>query len=254
MFAVNVNNLLVYPPQLASRKQFIEYKLKLATRVGADGSSVATGVSPADRAALIAELTEVQANMEALIRQYERRFNEAYLRMTATGTGCLDSTPATPAAVGNALGGAYGAVPNTPTASSPQHQQQHHSLSFRDTKEPGSWAADTNTRASFSSGSGGGNGNGSGASRSHSIGGAGAGPGGAVGNPSYAKEGVHPSYSKTNTNTNTNTNTSSTSSAAANPSYSKESTPSYAKESTPSYSKEGSGASKSAFKSIPPVR
>lgn len=81
--------------QLASRKQFIEYKLKLATRVGSDGSSSsAGGVSAADRAALIAELTEVQANAEALVRQYERRFGEPYLRMTPAGPET--AAPATP--------------------------------------------------------------------------------------------------------------------------------------------------------------
>jgi hypothetical protein len=83
--------------QLASRKQFIEYKLKLATRTGPDGTSVTTGVSPADRAALIAELTEVQANSEALIRQYERRFGEAYGKVGTDGPG---SVPASPAAAG----------------------------------------------------------------------------------------------------------------------------------------------------------
>lgn len=80
---------------MASRKQFIEYKLKLATRVGSDGSSSsAGGVSAADRAALIAELTEVQANLEALVRQYERRFGEPYLRMTPAGPET--AAPATP--------------------------------------------------------------------------------------------------------------------------------------------------------------
>lgn len=87
----------VYVLQLASRKQFIEYKLKLATRVGSDGSSTGTGgVSPADRAALIAELTEVQSNVEALVRQYERRFGEPYLRMTPAGP-----EPPAPATPGN---------------------------------------------------------------------------------------------------------------------------------------------------------
>lgn len=67
--------------QLASRRQFIEYKLKLSSRIGTDGSSGTTGVSPADRAALIAELTEVSANLEALTRQYERRFNEPFAKV-----------------------------------------------------------------------------------------------------------------------------------------------------------------------------
>ena len=102
--------------QLASRKQFIEYKLKLATRVGSDGSGPgSSGVSPADRAALIAELTEVQANVEALVRQYERRFGEPYLRMTPAGPD--GGAPPTP---GGSNTGAY-AVLNSPRQ---QPQQQ----------------------------------------------------------------------------------------------------------------------------------
>jgi hypothetical protein len=89
--------------QLASRKQFIEYKLKLSTRTGADGTSVTTGVSPADRAALIAELTEVSANLEAVVRQYERRFNEPYAKLST------DIAPGTPSQGG-------GFVPQSTTA------------------------------------------------------------------------------------------------------------------------------------------
>jgi hypothetical protein len=91
--------------QLASRKQFIEYKLKLSTRTGADGTSVTTGVSPADRAALIAELTEVSANLEAVMRQYERRFNEPYAKLST------DIAPGTPSQQGG------GFVPQSPAAS-----------------------------------------------------------------------------------------------------------------------------------------
>lgn len=103
--------------QLASRKQFIEYKLKLATRVGSDGSGPgSSGVSPADRAALIAELTEVQANVEALVRQYERRFGEPYLRMTPAGPD--GGAPPTPGGSCNTSTGAYAAL------NSPRQQQQ----------------------------------------------------------------------------------------------------------------------------------
>jgi len=106
--------------QLASRKQFIEYKLKLATRVGSDGSGPgSSGVSPADRAALIAELTEVQANVEALVRQYERRFGEPYLRMTPAGPD--GGAPPTPGGSNsNNNTGAYAAL-NSPRQ---QTQQQ----------------------------------------------------------------------------------------------------------------------------------
>jgi hypothetical protein len=50
-----------------SRKQFIEYKLKL-TR----------DTSTSEKADLISELTEVKANLERLMKDYERRFNESY--------------------------------------------------------------------------------------------------------------------------------------------------------------------------------
>jgi hypothetical protein len=114
--------------QLANRKQFIEYKLKLATRVGPDGtSSVTVGITPADRAALIAELTEVQNNTDALIRQYERRFGESYSKIAGgndSGGGAPASmgysqmsTPAasafspSPLAAATAAGGAVGITP-----------------------------------------------------------------------------------------------------------------------------------------------
>lgn len=57
--------------QLSNRKQFIEYKLKLATKVG-DASSAA------EKADLIAELTDVKANLDKLTRNYEKTFHESY--------------------------------------------------------------------------------------------------------------------------------------------------------------------------------
>ena len=59
--------------QLSHRKQFIEYKLKLAQKNGSDGQS-----SSAEKADLIAELTEVKNNLEKLTRNYERTFHESY--------------------------------------------------------------------------------------------------------------------------------------------------------------------------------
>lgn len=187
--------------------------------MGADGSSVAsTGVSPADRAALIAELTEVQSNTEALIRQYERRFGEAYMKLTGAGNGGLESAPATPAAAGgNALGGAYGAAPAT---TSPHNRDGN--------RDSISWGQDVNPRASFTNS--GMNMNTGPATRNNSI--AGASGAGGAGN-----------------NNNTNTGTMSTANAT-----SYMSPLAASKLNNPTAASSASGSTKSAFKSIPPVR
>ena len=59
---------------MINRKQFIEYKLKLASRLGAEGNSM----TQSERAALITELTEVQGNIDVMIKQYEKKYNESY--------------------------------------------------------------------------------------------------------------------------------------------------------------------------------
>lgn len=114
----NLYNIVFLCVQLANRKQFIEYKLKLATRASADGTSAAAGVSAADRAALIAELTEVQANSEALIRQYERRFGESYAKLGGEGAGPGPSAvyvASTPGSVSWESGGTGGQLQSNPS-------------------------------------------------------------------------------------------------------------------------------------------
>lgn len=68
--------------QLLNRKQFIEYKLKLASKVGGAGDS-----SSAEKADLITELTEVKANLEKLTRQYEKSFGESFAAVNSPAGG-----------------------------------------------------------------------------------------------------------------------------------------------------------------------
>ncbi len=68
--------------QMLNRKQFIEYKLKLASRIGGEGSN---GLSSADKALLITELTEIQQNLDLQIKRYEKKYGEPFLR-PADGT------------------------------------------------------------------------------------------------------------------------------------------------------------------------
>ena len=104
---------LIFVTQLASRKQFIEYKLKLATRTGADGGGLNSGVSAADRQALAAELVEVQSSSDALIRQYEKRFGESYLKMSV-GDGAAGAGGSSVSAAAAPAGSAQAPVPSTP--------------------------------------------------------------------------------------------------------------------------------------------
>eukprot|EP01037_Dinobryon_pediforme_P018491 gene18491-18768_t len=64
--------------QAISRRQFLEYKLKLAARL--DGSSSASGLSPADKAAFITELTEISSLLDASTKQYEKKYGESYFK------------------------------------------------------------------------------------------------------------------------------------------------------------------------------
>ena len=79
-----VNNKLsdrVPIAQAISRKQFIEYKLKLASRLGGDGGSL----TPAERATLITELTEIQASMDQATKLYEKKYGESYFKFSVPG-------------------------------------------------------------------------------------------------------------------------------------------------------------------------
>jgi len=74
---------------LINRKQFLEYKLKLSSRLTTDNSGANNNnstISASERAALITELTEIHNNLEILMNQYERRFGESYSKMTTTNT------------------------------------------------------------------------------------------------------------------------------------------------------------------------
>ena len=82
---------------MINRKQFLEYKLKLSSRLTHNdnypsGTTTTNNnnstISAAERAALITELTEIQNNIEVLMVQYERKFGESYSKMTtATSAG-----------------------------------------------------------------------------------------------------------------------------------------------------------------------
>ena len=78
---------------MINRKQFLEYKLKLSSRLTHNDNNPAgttttnnnnSTISAAERAALITELTEIQNNIEVLMVQYERKFGESYTKLTAT--------------------------------------------------------------------------------------------------------------------------------------------------------------------------
>lgn len=62
-----------------NRKQFIEYKLKLASRsTGPAGSETNIAAGNAEKASLIAELTEIKNNLERSTKQYEKSFGEGF--------------------------------------------------------------------------------------------------------------------------------------------------------------------------------
>jgi hypothetical protein len=75
---------------LINRKQFIEYKLKLATRASNEGGS--GSLLPAEKASLIQELTEVKGNLDRLSRQFEKDFGESGPNV-ASGLTQLSPTP-----------------------------------------------------------------------------------------------------------------------------------------------------------------
>jgi len=85
--------------QAISRRQFLEYKLKLASRM--DGSSTSSsGLSAADRAAFITELTEIQSSLDASTKHYEKKYGESYFKTTSlepvAGSSSAVSTPSQP--------------------------------------------------------------------------------------------------------------------------------------------------------------
>ena len=67
--------------QALSRKQFIEYKLKLASRLGGDGATMSSG----ERASLITELTEIQTSMDQAVKLYEKKYGESFTKFTVPG-------------------------------------------------------------------------------------------------------------------------------------------------------------------------
>jgi len=87
--------------QAISRRQFLEYKLKLASRMdGSSSTSSSSGLSAADRAAFITELTEIQASLDASTKHYEKKYGESYFKTTslepAAGNSSVASTPSQP--------------------------------------------------------------------------------------------------------------------------------------------------------------
>ena len=62
--------------QLVGRRQFIEYKLKLASKLEGGGG----GLSSSERAAFISELTDLQSNLDAFQRQYEKKYGEPFMQ------------------------------------------------------------------------------------------------------------------------------------------------------------------------------
>jgi hypothetical protein len=58
-----------------NRKQFLEYKLKLASRATGEASSMTS----AEKADLISELTEVKTSLDRSIKQYENSFGESFV-------------------------------------------------------------------------------------------------------------------------------------------------------------------------------
>ncbi|RYY89574.1 hypothetical protein EON63_00550 [archaeon] len=75
--------------QLLNRKQFLEYKLKLTSSSGSVQGSAghslssgmagnATSMSAAERAELIAELSELRGALSTSIKQFEKMHNEPF--------------------------------------------------------------------------------------------------------------------------------------------------------------------------------
>lgn len=108
--------------QLSNRKQFIEYKLKLAGKVGDASSS-------GEKADLIAELTEVKNNLDKLTRSYEKTFHESF------------STSVVPVGAGAGAVGSNNAVTLEATTSLASPAAGHSSSAARGSRAAGNSAA-----------------------------------------------------------------------------------------------------------------
>lgn len=78
-----------------NRRQFIEYKLKLATKAASESGP--GSLQSSEKAQLITELTDVKTNLDRLLRQYEKDFGEHFNLNNAgilTSTSLLTSTAA----------------------------------------------------------------------------------------------------------------------------------------------------------------
>jgi hypothetical protein len=81
--------------QMLSRKQYIEYKLKLSQRP----STSADALSVAARAELTQEMQDLVANIENATKQYEIRYSERFVRppsILPTGSSPVSMSPMTP--------------------------------------------------------------------------------------------------------------------------------------------------------------
>ena len=111
---------------MLSRKQYVEYKLKLAQRPGATSGSDA--LSQAGRAELSQELQELANSIDNATRQYEIRFSERFVRppslVPAAGSGSgTASNSISPGLLSPGLGANRSALDNamqgmTPSSSS----------------------------------------------------------------------------------------------------------------------------------------
>lgn len=107
---------------MINRKQYIEYKLKLASRIGGEGSNL----SASDRAQLIGELTDIQNSADQLVRQYERQFGESYFRHQVSAQpapAAASHQPDSLSAMASSPG-PYAAVPASPSAPKAHKYQQ----------------------------------------------------------------------------------------------------------------------------------
>lgn len=98
--------------QMLSRKQFIEYKLKLAQRPAAvQGADPQQTLSLANKQELTQELQDLTGRIEVSIRDYEDRFGERFIKPTASAAinmASLSGGGGSGGGVGSGLGGGSG--------------------------------------------------------------------------------------------------------------------------------------------------